>query len=73
MTRPLIEFMGLEGFRSIVINVQKLLANAVFANLREAELKLMFDAQVDHHFILECYDILLKISSALLSLTHQIS
>ncbi|MCJ1477262.1 hypothetical protein MMC13_005933 [Lambiella insularis] len=46
VTRPLIEFMGLEGFRSIVINVQKLLANGIFENLREAELKLMFDAQI---------------------------
>jgi len=46
ITTPLITFMGLEGFRSIIINVQKLMANGVFHNLREVELKLIYDGQV---------------------------
>ncbi|MCJ1247724.1 hypothetical protein MMC30_004939 [Trapelia coarctata] len=45
ITTPLITFMGLEGFRSIIINVQKLMANGVFHNLREVELKLIYDGQ----------------------------
>lgn len=46
ITTPLIIFMGLEGFQSIIINVQKLIVNGVFHNLREVELKLMYDGQV---------------------------
>ena len=46
VTRPLIEFMGLEGFCSIVVNVQKMLEHGAFGSLREAELKLIFDGQV---------------------------
>jgi len=38
--------MGLEGFRSIIINIQQLMANGVFHNLREVELKLIYDGQV---------------------------
>ncbi|MCJ1396811.1 hypothetical protein MMC11_000001, partial [Xylographa trunciseda] len=45
VTRPLLEVMGLEGFCSTVVNVQKLLARGAFGTLREAELKLIFDGQ----------------------------
>ena len=45
---PLIEFIGLEGFRPIVNNVQTLIASGVFRNFREVELKLIYDAQVGH-------------------------
>ncbi|MCJ1394847.1 hypothetical protein MMC18_008886 [Xylographa bjoerkii] len=45
VTRPLLEFMGLEGFCSIVVNVQRMLGRGAFGALREAELKLIFDGQ----------------------------
>ncbi|MCJ1288774.1 hypothetical protein MMC34_000303 [Xylographa carneopallida] len=45
VTRPLLEFMGLEGFCSIVCEVQKMLERGAFRTLREAELKLIFDGQ----------------------------
>jgi hypothetical protein len=58
ITKPLIEFMGLEGFRSIIINVQQLITNGAFQNVREIELKLIYDGQVGfsnlahHNFLL---------------------
>ncbi|MCJ1376988.1 hypothetical protein MMC17_000078 [Xylographa soralifera] len=45
VTRPLLEIMGLEGFCSIVVKVQRMLGRGEFGTLREAELKLIFDGQ----------------------------
>ncbi|MCJ1431278.1 hypothetical protein MMC27_000629 [Xylographa pallens] len=45
VTRPLLEFMGLEGFCPIVVKVQRMLGRGAFGTLREAELKLIFDGQ----------------------------
>ena len=48
---PLIKFIGLEGFRPVVNNVQKLIDSGVFHNFREVELKLIYDAQVCHFIV----------------------
>ena len=51
---PLIQSIGLEGFRPIVNNVQTLIVNGVFRNLREVELKLIYDAKVSQPMLTPC-------------------
>ena len=46
ITEPLLLDMGLEGLHPIIVTAEKLLNQGVFRNLRELELKLLYDAMV---------------------------